>query len=361
MTTPTPKSKLNSQIYEEACEWLVHFRAGDADDDLQARRQLDEWLRRSPEHVRAYLEVSTIWEDLPLHDAERKVDAESLIARARAEQNVYPLNVPDSTPDLTRVRMRRLPLALAASALLLIAVASTWLITQRSTYATAVGEQRSILLEDGSSVELNARSHLRVRFTARKRTVDLLEGQALFRVAKDKSRPFVVSSDDLRVTAVGTQFDVNRRKAATTVTVIEGRVAVDSLGTRTPPSKTSASAGPSTIVTKSTETHEVFLDAGQQLTVTSTAIAPPKRANVAATTAWTQQRLVFDSAPLGEVAEEFNRYNPRPIVIRDKTLESFGVIGVFSSTDPASLLTFMRAQPEIEVSEKNSEIWITRK
>lgn len=360
MSTSTPKTKFNTQVYEEACEWLVHFRAGDADDDIEARRQLDEWLRRSPEHVRAYLEVSTIWEEIPFHDAERKLDAEAHIARALAEKNIYPLDitgdvtrditgdVTGSTPEPARNRKTRWPLALAASAVFLIA-ASTWFITQRDTYSTAVGEQRSIRLEDGSSVELNARSRVRVRFTARERSVDLLEGQALFNVAKDKTRPFVVSSDDLRVRAVGTQFDVNRRRAATTVTVIEGRVGVDSLRVRSPANTADSPAGP------------VFLDAGQQLTVTPTAIAPSKRANIAAATAWTQQRLVFDSAPLAEVAEEFNRYNPRPIVIEDQTLESFGVIGVFSSTDPASLLTFLRAQPEIEVAEKNSEIRIRRK
>src|SRR5688572_32728533 len=91
MNSPNLKLKLNAQIYEEACDWLVHFRAGDADHDVEARRQLDEWLRRSPEHVRAYLEVSTIWEDMASHDAERKIDAESHIARALAEDNVVPL------------------------------------------------------------------------------------------------------------------------------------------------------------------------------------------------------------------------------------------------------------------------------
>src|SRR5205823_2531257 len=86
--------------------------------------------------------------------------------------------------------------------------------------------ERSIALPDGSLIELNARSSVRVRFTSNERAVELFEGQALFRVAKDPARPFIVSSDGKRVRAVGTQFDVYRKKASTTVTVLEGRVTV---------------------------------------------------------------------------------------------------------------------------------------
>lgn len=347
MNPSNPKTKLNIQIYEEACEWLVHFRAGDADDDVAARARLDEWLRRSPDHVRAYLEVSTIWEDTASHDAERKIDAAAHIARALSERNVYPLDaeIAHAKAGITSRRStpaRRFALAVAASALFAVALASTWVISQRNVYATDIGEQRSFRLDDGSSVELNARSRLRVKFTAGQRSVELLEGQALFRVAKDASRPFVVSTHDTIVRAVGTQFDVNRRKADTTITVLEGRVGV--------------SAG--SALEKSAE---VFLDAGQQLVATPETLAQPRTADISAATAWTSRRLVFDSAPLRDVAEEFNRYNERPIVIADAELESFGVIGVFSSADPTALLAFLRAQPEMSVAETDSSIVISRK
>ena len=65
-----------------------------------------------------------------------------------------------------------------------------------------------------------------MRITDQERLVELLQGQALFNVAKDSARPFFAMSDDARVRAVGTQFDINRRRTGTTVTVLEGRVAV---------------------------------------------------------------------------------------------------------------------------------------
>lgn len=351
MHTELPRSKLNAQIYEEACEWLVHFRAGDADHDVAARTQLDEWLRRSPEHVRAYLEVSAIWEDTAEHDSAGKIGAEAHIARALSEINVVPLE-PRSEAARMPSAPRRAPLrrarvwAVAAAVAVFSAIGIvTWSQWRSTVYSTAIGEQRLITLDDGSTVELNARSRFRVRYTEQTRSVELLQGQALFRVAKDARRPFIVATDDAQVRAVGTQFDVNRGKSRTTVSVIEGRVRVDA-----------PTAG-----TTNTGEKEVFLDAGQQLVITAKMLVLPQPANISAATAWTEKRLVFDSAPLSEVTEEFNRYNTRPIVIRDRSLDAFGVFGVFSSSDPSSFVTFLRAQPEIAVSESDAEISINRR
>jgi transmembrane sensor len=106
----------------------------------------------------------------------------------------------------------------------------------------------------------------------------------------------------------------------------------------------------------------IFLAAGEQVTVTpaATAAASPKRANVAAATAWTRRSLVFDSSPLTEVAQEFNRYNTRPLVI-DTQLAEFHVSGVFSSVEPSLLLRFLRGQPELSVEETDREVRISRK
>ena len=109
---------------------------------------------------------------------------------------------------------------------LVIAGAIWWQAEHFPIYATEIGERRSITLADGSTVDLNARSRVRIEFSKKERRVDLLDGQALFQVTKDKNRPFIVSSGDATVRAVGTQFDVYRRTNSTTVTVLEGRVAV---------------------------------------------------------------------------------------------------------------------------------------
>src|SRR5258708_14766281 len=93
-------------------------------------------------------------------------------------------------------------------------------------YITALGEQRSIQFADGSTVELNSRSKISVKYSQQESDVDLLEGQAVFHVAHDVSRPFIVAVGATRVRAVGTQFDVYKKSNGTVVTVVEGRVAV---------------------------------------------------------------------------------------------------------------------------------------
>ena len=351
---------MNTQIYEEASDWLVRNREGDL--DAQEKSRFDAWLRESPQHVRAYLEISTVWEDVASLDPSLNAGAEDLIARARAEDNIVPLGLGEASP---RKRTTPIPgkvgLFYALAASVLLTLAGIWLYSQRDTYSTDVGEQRSIVLNDGSTIELNSRSRVRVRFSDAERDVDLIEGQALFRVAKNSLRPFIVSADGTHVRAVGTQFDVYRKISGTVVTVVEGQVAVQSTSTL-PPQVTAEGRGP-----RSGKDEAIFLAAGEQLTVSAVTPAKagtqpsPKRANVAAATAWTRRSLVFDSSPLTEVAEEFNRYNTRQLIIKDTEVADIHISGVFSSVDPALLLRFLRTQPELAVEETDREIRISKK
>src|SRR3982074_3818327 len=89
MTMKPPKPRLNRQILDEASEWFVDFRAGDVDS--QARERFDLWLRQSPEHTRAYIEIETTYVVLPTLNPERKHDVHELLAYARSEGNVVPL------------------------------------------------------------------------------------------------------------------------------------------------------------------------------------------------------------------------------------------------------------------------------
>jgi transmembrane sensor len=376
-----PDPQLNVQIYQEACEWLITFRT--AVPDTATHERLDAWLRKSPEHVRAYLEVSAIWEDAALHDPLRTVSPEAHIARARLEDNIVPLGnstnlgessepTPNNDPpppiaitigsdgaDLARWRLTVLPAALAASVAIVAGGLYAWWQDRGASYTTGIGEQRSITLADGSLIELNAASRIVVNLTKHERDVKILQGQGLFNVAPDKNRPFVVRSGDTAVRAVGTQFDVYRKMSGTTVTVLEGRVAVSGMklvpqaapGLNPLPYDGGIAAHPG----------EMLLAAGEQVTVTRAAPARPQHANLSAAMAWTQHRFVFDSVPLKEVVLEFNRYNRRQLVIASPALEELAIVGVFSSTDPQPLLRFLSAQPGVSLIEAETEVRIVQK
>jgi transmembrane sensor len=351
----------------------VKLHVGDVDAGAYGR--LDAWFRESPQHIRAFLELSSIWEDGGDPDLDRSNSTDSLIARARAVPNVIPLEkeernaralADDSArgrrPRSARVALTRLfswRSVVAASAVVAVLTAALYVLhdSLNPTYTTATGEERSIRLEDGSSLVLNSRSRIRVRFSEHERNVDLLEGQALFHVAKDLARPFIVRSDSARVRAVGTQFDVYRKTYGTTVTVVEGQVAVLPVERGFP----GATIRPSAPDAFNVAADVIVLAAGQQVTITPSAAGPTVHADVATATSWVQRQIVFDSTPLTDVAQEFNRYNVRQLIVSDDTLKDFHVTGVFSSTDPASLLRFLRAQRGISVEETDKGIRISKR
>ena len=210
---------MNQKIYAEASEWLVVFRS--EQPQRPTRERFDRWLCSSPEHVRAYLEQSAVWETIRSQPGAARHELQALIERARQifPENVVPITPASESPPATQVPCRqsrspwRTVLATAATLLLPIAGLSLYLQAPRNVYSTGTGEQRSILLPDGSTIDLNARSRVRVRFESAGRHVDLLEGQAFFRVARDTTRPFIVAVDGTRVRAVGTQFDPNVHEA----------------------------------------------------------------------------------------------------------------------------------------------------
>jgi transmembrane sensor len=422
---------MNTQIYEEACTWFVESRAGDMDD--ASRREFDRWLRKSPEHLSAYLEIAAIWNEGPLLDPHGKWSADTLIRQAyetgddnvvalvpaagagntvTAEQGSRMTTLKSSRDALSsRVdaprngwfrRWRRL--ASAASVAVLAILGGTLMMLELSApiYTTALGEQRSMQFEDGSTVELNSRSKIRVKYSKQERDVELLEGQALFHVAHDAGRPFIVAVGSTRVRAVGTQFDVYKKSSATVVTVVEGRVAVYStphgvlsgasgnagppLPVQGPPPSSGATAVPqrssptSPVLNSSAATatdsalqstgettqnplpsnSSFLVSAGEQLTITPEAAQKAANPNIASVTAWREREIVFESASLSDVAEEFNRYNERRLVIEDPQSLNFHVSGVFSSTDPEALIRFFKQRPGIKVTETETEIRIER-
>lgn len=266
--------------------------------------------RARPENARAYAQVERLWgQAKALADDPDIRSATSGIGRR-----------PSPWRWLGRawtwaVRRPALGLGLAVAA---GAVATFGLqATMGTRYETAVGEQRVLRLADGSRLHLDTNSEVRVRLSRATRDIELVRGQAMFEVAHDVQRPFVVASDGTTVRALGTRFDVRRLASGAKVTLIEGRVEVRN-GTADAP-------------------RVWALQPGEQVTTGKTAVRP-RQVDVAAATSWTRGQLVFRDVPLSAAIAEFNRYSAQPIELRSETLSAERVSGVFDSNDTDAFL-----------------------
>ena len=347
----------------QASEFFIEFRAGDGTPTLRAR--FERWLRSSPENVQAYLEIAAGWSELPIADPEGRIDVQGLLDAARntKAENVIPWGL--GRAGVARPsRPRRTPFWSLAVSLALLAMAlagtGTWLMTGGGvTYKTGIGEQRTLILADGSTVMLNALTTVRVHMTREIREVVLVRGQAYFHDTDDPGRPFVVRTGGSTVRAIGTAFDVDQESDRTVVTVLAGQVAVaksfawiESVDRHELLGKL---AGPAD------KLKTVLVSAGEQVTVSAQNIPAPNSVDVAAIAAWREQRLVFDDTPLEKVAQQFNLYSKRRLVIADPALRSVGVTGEYSASDPAALIGFLRSQPKLSVVETDEQFLVTRR
>jgi transmembrane sensor len=155
----------------------------------------------------------------------------------------------------------------------------------------------------------------------------------------------VVRAGNALLKDVGTQFNVDMHSNGTTVTVVEGRVAVDSPGAREIAGAQADNIGHGAV-------EPLILGANDRVLVTPAGVGAPQRGvNVAAAVAWTQRQLMFEHRPLSEVAEEFNRYNRDRIDIDSAELKRQEVTGVFEAKDPASFVAFLSSIPGVEIRE----------
>jgi transmembrane sensor len=328
-------------VAEEAADWLA--MCSDPAASAEERAAFVAWLRRSNLHVEEFLRLSALTQRLGSKELWPSESAQELIARARENPQVAQLGVMGSSarpsgPDHTS----RWPAgAWALATCIVLGIAGALLLWLRpeilglggDTYTTAVGEMRSITLPDGSVVELNTQSSLRTRFDERVRRVELVRGEAIFRVARDRARPFQVVTGATEIVAVGTAFNVYAEQSRTVVTVLEGRVRVTDGLARAP-------------------VPEIELGSGEQAVIAPRQpIARVTLADASRVTSWTERRLIFEDATLAAVCEEFARYSPRLIRIDDATLAQRQITGVFDATDPASLVQFLGAQGDVAIAE----------
>jgi transmembrane sensor len=224
-----------------------------------------------------------------------------------------------------------------AAAVLAALLIGAWYVARPGdlTLETPRGERRQVSLEDGSTLDIDPQSRLRVRFERGRRLVFLDQGRTLFHVAKNPQRPFIVDAARARARAVGTSFAVERGDGAVTVTVAEGRVAV---------------AGANGSATRASE---VMVAAGQQVVVSPR--GEPglvKAVNSDMALAWARGVLLFNGAPVSEVARQFNRYNRLQIHVTDPRLADRPITGSFNAGDPESFIAFLEVAGSAQTQRK---------
>ncbi len=202
-------------------------------------------------------------------------------------------------------------------------------------YTTSVGERRTISQPDGSRIVLNTGSVVEVAYSPARRDIRLLSGQALFRVAHDPARPFVVVAGDRRITATGTAFDVRiGDNGAVAVTLIEGHVRVEPLRRQG-----SESAAPATSVDT--------LDPGERLASTNGNVQVAT-ADIERETSWTRGQIIFRDDRMTDAIAEVNRYSTDRLVINDPRVASLRVSGAFSAGSTQNFVAAVTAFYPIE-------------
>ncbi|MGG4605313.1 FecR family protein [Paenalcaligenes sp. Me131] len=296
-----------------AAYWYERFRSGNMTP--QEKQDFDAWLARDPQHQTHYQRIQALWavtEQLP---------------QACAAQSQKASTSRQSKPLRSRRAFLGYGLAMAGAAGVAAVTVGPWqwgaAITFQQVYTTAQGEQRNVMLPDGSSMMLNTDTVAEVRFSQNKRLINLQKGEALFAVQTVANSPFIVQMDMGSVQVTGTQFNIYQADQGFTVTVLEGSVQVET-GPRWHPVRQA-------------------LAAGKALRVTEGVLAAvPADAHKAV--AWSEGKVVFRGTSLRDAIQELKRYNDLSVQLTTAQLGQLKVSGVFRLDDPYA---FLEALPHI--------------
>ncbi|CAO3435581.1 hypothetical protein [Azospirillum doebereinerae] len=301
-------------IREEAAYWLMER---DADPlSPQQQRALAAWLRADPRHARAFERLERSWDLMG-----------SAPVEARLRQQGHGGRPSPPAPARRKAGARRwaAPAIAAGLAAAAFGLADDWPTRLRADAMTAMGEQRTLSLPDGSSVLLNTASAVAVDYRGDARRIRLLKGEASFTVAADRDRPFTVEAGDGATRALGTRFIVRRDGGDTDVLVTEHSVQVTVTGS-----------------------DPVTLRQGEGLRYGSSGVTGPGPVDASVGEAWTRGRLVFVDRPLAEVVAELNRYLPAYIGIVGGDLRERRFSGVFDVRDPMAAIDTIQRTLRIE-------------
>lgn len=339
-------------VFVAAAEWMV--RVHDPDVTPESLIAWQAWMRETPAHAEAFGRMEKLDELLRAVPRPPKVSAREMA------RDSYPGSVPIR---LWRRRPRQLMprWALAASALIAALALALLGIAVSGRFggdrgalviATRIGENRVVRLADGSLLTLGGDSRVAIDFHPQERDLDLLRGEAFFKVAHNPRRPFKVAAGRAMVVAVGTQFDVRRDTERVVVDVVEGRVLVLPRSPVLPIALLHA---------LQPRLAAVSVGAGEQTSVDSAQIAAPSQIPDAGdATSWQSGRLVFRMQPLGDVLQQVNRYSSKPIVIGDPAIAGMKVTGTVVDGNVSGWVASLQSAMGIQAADEPDRIVLRR-
>ncbi|MBN7771487.1 FecR domain-containing protein [Marinobacter daepoensis] len=299
----TPKSQATHQFpdpEQQAIDWLLRFQESPNDKTLKAQHR--QWLIASTKHADAWNRAQRAWQ---------------LTSLARTDKNNWPKRPPQNTTNQSRQRLKPVKV-LAASAMAACILATIWpslSLRFMADYRTNTAEVKSVTLDDGSTVYLGASSAIRTRFSGNQRAIELLSGQAYFDVKPDRNRPFTVSADEVKVTVLGTRFDVEYGHRKSWIGVVSGRVEISSQDEL-------AELGP-----------------GQTLALPHTGASSQLQQTPPETIAtWTNDQIYIRNRTVAEAVQTLERYYEGKILILDDSIEEKTITGSYNPKNVDSAL-----------------------
>ncbi len=305
------------QEIEQAAARLALELAGRT--DAAAREELNDWLAKGPHHAVAYARARAAWQAAErLKSAPPVLEPEAIAG-------------PAGRFEAFLMRRRIVVSMLSASVAALAAVIAIQAATSVERFHTGIGETRTIRLDDGSTMRLNTGSVAEVAMRDDRRHVKLLAGEAMFDVAPDAARPFVVDASSASLKAVGTAFNVRIRQDMVELTTMRGKVAVQD--------------GPSRAAR--------IVPAGKLTAIRRGVIAESDLdgAGMAQRTAWRGHWIALDGTALGQAIDEFNRYRVSPLVIGDPRIAALPVSGRFQTGDRRGFVAMLARDHRVRAIE----------
>ncbi|PTQ58570.1 FecR family protein [Sphingomonas sp. PP-CE-3G-477] len=320
-------------IADEAAHWVVRL-SGEVDSN--EREQAEAWIDADPRHAVAFVAAETAWEASP-HARLRDVLAPAPApATAPASASAMAAR---TTVKPTIMSRRSLGLSLLAASTVGAVSLGRVFLAGSDRHETRRGQQSVARLTDGSSIALNTDTRLDVSVGSKRRLVNFIEGEALFTIARDEARPFIVDLGNARVEVLGTAFNIRKRTDVVELTVTHGLVSVIAADGRS----TRVSAGKTTLirpdVVATTDLDETLL-----------------RQRVA----WQDGYIELNDETLDQAVAEFNRYRDQPILIGDPRIASLAIAGRFGVHDSDAFVTALHASFAITAEHTTDGVVVLR-